>query len=79
MEPNILIVADWYIYISQIQTGLEELQLFIVSKTQTQSPFLMGTLTISLSHLISQSKEEGIYNLYDKDGNATETKIKLEL
>ncbi|CAD8104814.1 unnamed protein product [Paramecium sonneborni] len=61
----------------KISTGLEELQLFFYTINHPNIPQLLGTVTLSLSHLTNQTKIEDCCQLFDKNGQQTQTQIKL--
>ncbi|CAK59302.1 unnamed protein product (macronuclear) [Paramecium tetraurelia] len=61
----------------KISTGLEELQLFFYTINHPNIPQLLGTVTLSLSHLTNQTKIEDCCQLFNKNGQQTQTKIKL--
>ena len=62
-----------------IETGMEDLHIVVMDHDQQSRDDFAGQITVPLNRLSDQLKHEEWFELFDKNGKRSKSKIHLEL
>ena len=64
---------------SHIETGMEDLHIVVMDHDQQSRDDFAGQITVPLNRLSDQLKHDEWFELFDKNGKRSKSKIHLEL